>query len=322
MSEKASQFKIGIFVLAGLAILLAALFVFGLRSAFERMHHFETYVTGEVDGLSKGAAVKLRGVEVGKVTDVGFSWNIYPGASPNCVVIRFAIAESVSPIPVGTDIGPQLGGLVGKGLRAIVKTQAITGTSVISLEYVNAAKNPPIQFNWKPKYYYIPAAPSQLGQILAGIERTVANLEKLDVARIGSSVDATLRSADAALQKISQLDVAGISKNVNKVATDASATVLEVQELVRDARETLQGMRLANLSESGDRLLTNLDARLQVVLDKLSAVDVNALNDTLAGTREAARNLNDALEEVKRQPSVLVFGAPPPPAAGVEKEKK
>ena len=68
--------------------------------------------------------------------------------------------------------------------------------------------------------------------------------------------------------------------------------------------------------------MNNLDARLQVVLEKLYAVDVNALNDTLAGTREAARNLNDALEEVKRQPSVLSFGAPPPPAAGCEKEKK
>jgi ABC-type transporter Mla subunit MlaD len=322
MSEKASQFKIGVFVLAGLAILLAALFAFGLRSAFERMHHFETYVTGEVEGLSKGAAVKLRGVEVGKVTDVGFSWNIYPGASPNCVVIRFAIAESVSPIPVGSDIGPGLRGLIGNGLRAIVKTQAITGSSVVSLEYVDAAQNPPIQFNWKPKYYYVPAAPSQLGQILAGIERTVANLEKLDVAKIGASVDQTLRSADAALQKIQQLDVAGISKNVNKVATDASATVLEVKELASDARRTLASMRLDTLSSDGNRLVNNLDARLQVLLEKLDAIDVHALNDTLSGTREAARNLNDALEELKRHPSGFLFGAAPPPAAGLEKEKK
>ena len=35
MSEKANQFRIGIFVVVGVAILLGALFLFGIRSAFE-----------------------------------------------------------------------------------------------------------------------------------------------------------------------------------------------------------------------------------------------------------------------------------------------
>ena len=250
MSEKASQFKIGIFVLAGLAILLAALFVFGLRSAFERMHHFETYVTGEVEGLSKGAAVKLRGVEVGKVTDVGFSWNIYPGASPNCVVIRFAIAESVSPIPVGTDIAPQLGGLVGKGLRAIVKTQAITGTASSRSNTSTPPRTLRFSSTGSPSTSTFP--PRRASWDRSSPESSVP----WPISRSSTWQDRLERRPDSAIGGRGAPEDPAVGRgwnlnNVNKVATDASATVLEVKELVSDARKTLRSMRLDNLSETG-----------------------------------------------------------------------
>jgi hypothetical protein len=78
------------------------------------------------------------------------------------------------------------------------------------------------------------------------------------------------------------------------------------------------------LGRRGDtsKLVNDLDARMTALLDKLSAIDVNALNDTLGGTREAARNLNEAIEELKKYPSGFILGGPPPPAAGLEKEKK
>ena len=103
MSAKANQLRIGVFVVVGVAILAGALFLFGIRSAFERMYHFETYVTGDVLGLTKGSAVKLRGVDVGKVTEIGFSWRFYKNANPRCVVVRFGIDERVSPLPVGEE---------------------------------------------------------------------------------------------------------------------------------------------------------------------------------------------------------------------------
>jgi len=101
MSAKANQFRIGIFVVAGVGILAVALFLFGIRGAFEPTYGFETYVIGDVEGLSKGSAVKLRGVVVGKVTDIGFSWKLYGNVSPRCVVVRFKIDERVSPVPAG-----------------------------------------------------------------------------------------------------------------------------------------------------------------------------------------------------------------------------
>ena len=96
----------------------------------------------------------------------------------------------------------------------------------------------------------------------------------------------------------------------------------EVRGLAEDARKTLQAMQLETVGADADRLLNDLDSRLAILIEKLNGVDVRALNDTFAGTRDAARNLNDALEELKTHPSGFLFGGAPPPASGLSKEDK
>jgi ABC-type transporter Mla subunit MlaD len=323
MSEKANQFRIGVFVVVGVAIVLAALFAFGIRTAFEPTHKFETYVLGEVNGLSLGSVVKLRGVEVGKVTEIGFSWILYDTLKPpRCVVVRFEVKEHFSPFGSRAELDKQLVNIVNDGMRAVVQPEGITGTSILALLNVDAKKYPPLVVPWTPRYGYIPSAPSEFGQILASLNQTLSNLEKLDVERLVESLDRTLVSADTALKRLSELDVKGISDGVNAVVADAGTAIEEIRALLEDARGTLNGMRLEKFGQDADTLINNLDARLSRLIDKLSGVDVRALNDTLAGTRDAARNLNDALEDLKKYPSGFLLGGPPPPAAGLEKEKK
>ena len=324
MSEKASQFRIGIFVFVGLAILLAALFLFGIRSAFQPTYTLETYVPTDVEGLSVGSVVKLRGVTVGKVTEIGFSWNMYEVVQPAVVVVRFHVKQQISPQMFRKDFDEALDTVVKSGLRAVVQGQGITGTSFVSLQTLDPKQYPPLQFPWTPRYPYIPSAPSQLGQILASVDKTLSNLSKLDVERLVNSLDTTLVSASKALDHISQLDVKGISDNAVTALADASKAIRDVQGLVDDARGSLQSMHLGQVGENANHLLDDLDARLDVLLDRLSAVDVRALNDTLAGTREAARSLNEVLDQLKRYPSGFLLGGAPPPAPGLQqpKEKK
>ncbi len=320
MTEKASQLRIGIFVIVGVAILLGALFLFGIRSAFQPTYKAETYVLGDVQGLSVGSVVKLRGVEVGKVTQIGFSWNLYETIQPACVVVRFEVRQAISPEMFRKDFDEALATVVNNGLRAIVQLQGITGTSILALETLDPKKYPPLQVPWTPKYPYIPSAPSQIGQILASIDKTLSHLEKFDVEKLVNSLDKTLQSADAALQKLGDLDVRRISAEAVDTLASAETAIREVGALATDARATLQSMKLGVVGENANRLIDNLDARLAVLMDKLSAIDVRALNDTLAGTREAARSLNEALEELKRYPSGFLLGGAPPPAQGLQKE--
>jgi ABC-type transporter Mla subunit MlaD len=269
-----------------------------------------------------GSAVKLRGVVVGKVTEIGFSWKLYGDVPPRCVVVRFSIEEAVSPLPSGTDIRERMAQLVTEGFRAVISGQIVTGVSVVSLTTVDPKLYPPLAVPWKPRNIYIPAAPSQFGQILASVDRTLANLSTLDLAKVITTADRALSSADAMFQRFSQLDVPSINRDVNRIATDASSAVREYQGLAQDARKTLQAMRLEKLGPDVDRLVNNLDTQLEVLIHNLNDVDVGALNDTLAGTREAARNLNDALEALKEYPSGFLFGPPPAELRAVAKEDK
>jgi ABC-type transporter Mla subunit MlaD len=207
-------------------------------------------------------------------------------------------------------------------LRAVVQTEGITGSSIVALQTMDAKLYPPLQFPWTPTYVYIPSAPSQLGRLLASVDRTLANLERLDIGELSANLNRVLGSADAALKNLNRLDVKGISDNANRTIGDADAAVKEIQRLAEDARADLRSMKLDVVGEDAARLLTDLDARLAVLIDKLSGVDVRSLNETLAGTREAARSLNEALDQLKRYPSGFLFGGAPPPAPVLEKEKK
>ena len=322
MSEKASQFRIGLFVTFGVVIVLLALFLFGVREAFQPKDQFETYVTGDVEGLAVGSVVELRGVAVGKVTQIGFSWNLYQVGQPTCVVVRCSVNQRIIPATFRQDFETEMQKIVDGGLRAVIQTNGITGSSIVALQNMDPKLYPPLKVPWTPKYFYVPSAPSQLGRLLASVDRTLANLEKLDVGKLSNSLTRALDTANVTLQKLSDLDVKGISGNANKVLTDASGAIGEIQSLAADARHDLHSMKLDAIGTDAGRLLENLDARLAVLIDKLSGVDVTALNDTLAGTREAARNLNEAIEELKKYPSGFILGGPPPPASGLQKEKK
>src|SRR5215831_12063878 len=94
--KKISEFKLGLFILMGLVISTAGILGFGAARYFEKTTLEETYIAGNVDGLAVGAPVALRGVRVGKVTRIDFTWNTYPQAEPGYVLIEFEIRNSVT----------------------------------------------------------------------------------------------------------------------------------------------------------------------------------------------------------------------------------
>ena len=103
-------------------------------------------------------------------------------------------------------------------------------------------------------------------------------------------------------------------------ADDKPAKAKEGKVNINEASKA-ELMKLGGVGENANRLIDGLDSRLGVLLDRLGAIDVRSLNDTLAGTREAAQSLNEVLDELKRYPSGFLLGGAPPPAPGLENEK-
>ena len=325
MSQKPHHFRIGLFVLGGVVLVLAGLLAFGLRHSFEKKHRILTYIPGDVEGLVVGSPVKLKGVNVGEVTGLYFSWNRYPGTKVACVIVEFEVGTDISPVPIekAEDFEPELKKYVEWGLRAIMKSQPITGTSFLELELLDPKANPPLAYDWpKPRYPYVPSAPSGITRVFEGLNRVVAKLEKLDTERIGAQIVSTLVAAERTIERIGRLDVEGISGGAKGTLEDTSATVLEVQGLAKDARAKVQALQTEQIGEDVRRVLTGLEAtnaKIQVAIDRLAVVDVRELNDTLADLRLAARGLADALATIRKQPSQLLLGGAPPPASALEK---
>ncbi len=308
MSERAHEFKIGAFVLVGLGLIMAGLVAFAFSHEVEPVDQFETYVEGEVDGLSVGSVVKLRGVNVGQVTSIRFSWNDYPPGHPRCVVIRFSIPKSLSPLPSGGDPMVKLKKVIDSGVRAVVQGQGITGTSVLALKYVDPEKYPPLQVPWTPKNMYIPSAQSEFSQILTALTKIMSSLDKIDFQALGNTVQA----------KLDDLDTKAISKEVEQ-------TVTQARDAIADIRGEVQAMKLPDLGRNANQLVLGLQGtneRLERMAGRLSNVDFRNLNDTLAGTRQATRELNEVLEELHRYPAGFLFGDPPPQASALSKEQK
>jgi ABC-type transporter Mla subunit MlaD len=206
MSVKTNHFQIGLFVLSAVALLIAGLLAFGARSYFEPKFTVETFVEGNVDGLSVGSPVKLRGVPIGQVTRIGFTWNDYHGSTNTYITVEFEVEKSSSPVRMAGD-DTHLAEATKAGLRAIVKSQGITGTSFVSLERLDPARNPPPPIDFTPRHYYIPSAPSQFTKMLDSVEESLRSLRQLDFGAINNGVTNLLASINQFGARLEQLDL-------------------------------------------------------------------------------------------------------------------
>src|SRR5512135_975263 len=100
---KTNDFKLGLFVLVGIGLLLGAIFIFEGSRLLESKIVGETYVTGNVEGLKSGAQVTLRGVPVGEVTRINFTWNVYRRPEPRYVYVEFTVHSDVSLVLPGRE---------------------------------------------------------------------------------------------------------------------------------------------------------------------------------------------------------------------------
>ncbi len=317
MAAKNNHYKVGVFVLSALAIFLAALFAFGARGYFEKKTAYETYVTTDVDGLSLGSPVKLRGVTVGKVTRIGFTWNEYPGAHHGYVIVEFEIRDSTNPLPPGQVLDEVLHKEIRRGLRARVRGQGITGTSYVSLEYLKPENNPALKVEWVPRNLYIPSAESQFGQMLASIETTLRNLEKVDLAKLSEGLERDLASAENILKKAEKFDFGGIGDNLNGLVTELRVSNGRLQSFIEDARLKVREADIAAISKNAEKLLVELRDTSSRLGSTLSKIDTAPLNETLANARVVTENVNGVLESLRQYPSGFFFGNPPPPARSV-----
>src|SRR5882724_8052868 len=311
MNKHTNNFKLGLFTLGGLLLLAAGLLAFGARSYFVHTSVFETYIGGDVPGLAVGSPVELRGVRVGKVRKKNFSWNEYQETDQSYVVVEFEMQDEETPMPPGAARSEMLQSAISRGLRARLKSQGITGTSLLSVEYLNPTENPPARVPWRPKRIYIPAAPGQLGELLASIEKSLRNFQRLDFSALNQLLQSDLKSVGQVLDRAKEVDFGALSTNANSLLTELRCSNTKLQSFIVDADGTLKRMKLEKLSQDVDGLVGELQGTVEGLKPGLVNIDFDSLNQTLASAHRTLDNLDDVLLELKQYPSGFLFGNPP-----------
>jgi phospholipid/cholesterol/gamma-HCH transport system substrate-binding protein len=307
MSQKLRYFRIGLFIVIAMAILAGGLIAFGAGQMFRPRIYVETYVDGTVQGVDVGSPVKFRGVPIGRVSSINFTFNEYGAPSQvgrfNYVRILMEVDREMFPGMFSENLTPVIDKNVAQGLRARIEPQGITGINYIEINYVSDPNQfPPLAIDWKPHYYYIPSAPGQLTNMLDSINNIMRQIEQLNIGGMSNSISQLL-------------------ENLNKAVTGADIAKIsaDMQTLLAEFRNALRTANVGDLSAEARRLIENIEKsndQLQSVLKnlepatKISAPRIRALVDNLA---TASANFVEFSAEVKRRPSLLLWGNPPEP---------
>ena len=304
MSAKPAFFRIGLFISGGVVLLVAAILVFGGGQMFRPKITMETYIEGSVQGIDLGSPVKFRGVLIGKVTQISFAFTEYDVKATdglfNYVVLFMEINREVFPNMFNENLTPMLNRGIEQGLRVRIEPQGITGLNYLNIDYFDPRRFPAIWPPWKPQTYYIPSAPGELTSFLDSINGILREVEKLNIGGISKS----------GTELLENLNKAVVGAQVDKVSAD-------IQTLIQDANSVLKKSDLPALSAEAKSFLAALESSnrdLQKILkniepaSRLSPAQVQQLMNGLTAT---ATNLEQLSEEVKRRPSLLLWGTPP-----------
>lgn len=189
-SNRTSYGLVGLTLVAGLLAIAATLVYFGGLANHRRELLAETYYEHSVAGLSAGSAVTFRGVQVGEVKRISFVGAEYDdavGADREKIFILFSVDRELLGFDNSGNAELVLKRLIGRGLRATVKANGITGLSKLELG-ISTASASPAPISWRPVRYCVPPEPSIFENFADAATVLVNQLKQLDVNAIWSKV--------------------------------------------------------------------------------------------------------------------------------------
>jgi phospholipid/cholesterol/gamma-HCH transport system substrate-binding protein len=142
LARPSTKVKVGTFVLVAVGLIVIGVAILGSGSLFRQTERAETYINESVQGLDVGSSVKFRGVQIGRVTDIGFVQPEYDvdrsSELARLVLVRFEIFPRTFGAGVGS-LGREVEGMVQRGLRVRLAQQGLTGTEYLEARSVPAA---------------------------------------------------------------------------------------------------------------------------------------------------------------------------------------
>jgi phospholipid/cholesterol/gamma-HCH transport system substrate-binding protein len=328
MARRTSKFMIGLFVTIGILIGMVAVVWLGASKYFEKGATYVAYFDESVQGLQLDSAVKYRGVEAGRVE-------------------RIRVAPDNRLIEVVMKIN--LRGELERDDVAQLKAAGITGIVFVELSRKDQGEpdlSPKITF--ASEYPIISSKPSDIKQLLSGIDDVIRSLNKIDTQGISDQVKSTLKVLESTVAGLNSV-VGSVEKTLGagrleETVGEVKNTLLRLQNFVSDVQKELQALNLGKTGTNIESATARLDKivnsgeieaifgevketvkqmnQLVEGLDKRSLAVTNNIKATSENLKRASESLEMLIDRVYASPSDLLFGQPPPPRRGNEKQER
>lgn len=305
MENKAHALAAGLFVVA-LAALLLLLGAWLTRESGER-HTYEISTRETVTGLQEQAPVRLRGVDVGKVTAIGFD----PKVQGN-VLVRLAIEEGT---PITTET------------FATLSFQGVTGLAFVQLDDSGKPASPLAPNDDVPPN--IPLKPGLLAKLTAKGEAILDQVDQVAGRLNQLLADPNQKKLTGALDSVAQAaaSITALSNNLNTTLTaqfgpqrvnipalvrrtdDALASLQRTSEETRSTIAEI-GQTARRLNEKDgpmERLAEGTDA-LARAADSFNTATLPRINKVSEDTSRAVRQLSRTVNAINDNPQSLIFG--------------
>lgn len=219
-------FRVGLFLLLIIAAFVYFLSVFILPEQRDRYFRYVIYFDGAVSGLSEGARVTYKGIDVGSVARIGFH------SYQSDVIEVLVDIEQTAPIREDT--------------VASVRLQGITGASYIFLQNTRADEAPVYLYPdmYDDRYLEIPSRPSDLHAALTSAPEIMARFSMVGD-RIGlmlseqnlETLSSILDRLNQAIDDPNQNRIEDILRNIDTTLIEAQTTLREYRFLAKTLRE-------------------------------------------------------------------------------------
>jgi phospholipid/cholesterol/gamma-HCH transport system substrate-binding protein/paraquat-inducible protein B len=289
MSEKANYFKIGLFIIVSVILIVTAVIIWGAGLFTKDKIYFETYFDSSVTGLDPGAAVELTGVKIGQVENIEFVSAVYDISTEPTKVSRYERYVRVLCSMDREKTKERAGDLADEqrearvrimekqGLRLRLVSNILTGQAFLEGIFLDPKRFPVLDITWKPQYMYVPSAPGGFSTMKDSVDKILVKLE--------------------------EVDITGLTEEIKGLFSELRQTNQQIQGLLTNPDPNAESTNLAQIMARLDNTLEELNLEIRT---KGPEVD-----KFLRNMRAISDDIKELTAMLKEHPSEIIFSQPP-----------
>jgi phospholipid/cholesterol/gamma-HCH transport system substrate-binding protein len=223
--------------------------------------NYYTVFSESVIGLYKDAQVKLNGIDVGNVTEIAID-----SSNLNQVVVRFRVNKG-TPIKLGTRAGMTHGISLTGEKQIVLSGGRFDEPDVAEGGFVPAEKTA------------FDAIANKATDIIGHVDSLMTNLNSIFSEENSQSISNSLKNFENATQ------------NLNRLTQNLNAPINNISNAANSMKNVLSEIEEAKIAAKAGE---NLD----VLKEKLEAIDTKAMNENLTQAMESIKQLTQRLDQV------------------------